>query len=226
MRIHVPHEPIPLAIFVSGHGRGSNMKALIAGCADDSMNAVVAVVVGTRSDAPAILTARGMGIDTVIISPKKYEADDEGYGQAILKALNRRSVRLICLAGYMRQLPANVVKHFNYRILNTHPALLPKFGGKGMFGEHVHRAVLASGDAITGCSVHFVDEEYDTGPTLLQRTVPVIEGDTPSTLAARVLKEEHIAYPEAVRLYSNNRVRIENGIVIILPEFSQEKTDN
>ena len=218
MRIHVPSEPMNVAVLISGQGRGSNMCALIDACNKDNTNANVNVVIGTRADAPAISLARDKGVETVIISPAKYVEDENGYAETLLKALRRRNIRLICLAGYMRQLPLSVVQQYSGRIMNTHPALLPKFGGKGMFGQHVHQAVLDSGDAETGSTVHFVDQEYDTGPIILQRKVAVLPDDTPTTLSARVLKEEHLAYAEAVLLFAQNRIRLESNGVVILPE--------
>jgi folate-dependent phosphoribosylglycinamide formyltransferase PurN len=123
----------------------------------------------------------------------------------------------------MRLLPRSVVEEYRGRIMNIHPALLPLFGGRGMYGERVHQAVLESGMKVSGCTVHFVDEEYDSGPIILQRTVPVLEGDTPQTLAARVLAQEHRAYTEAIRLFAEDRLRLEGRRVRILAASAERE---
>jgi len=131
-------------------------------------------------------------------------------------------VDLVCLAGYMRLLPKEVVEAYRWRIMNIHPALLPRFGGKGMYGERVHEAVLSTGQIESGCTVHFVDDEYDHGPVILQTRVPVLPGDTPDTLAARVLPEEHKTYVKAVALFSEGRLRIKNGTVRITDRAEED----
>lgn len=145
------------------------------------------------------------------------------YGKAILGVLAENKIDLLCLAGYMRILPSNVVRAYRWRIMNIHPALIPMFCGKGMYGEHVHRAALDYGVKVSGCTVHFVDEEYDTGPIILQKVVPVEEGDTPETLAARVLVQEHKAYPEAIQLFAEGRLSIEGRVVHIHPPQNSQK---
>lgn len=207
---------INIAIMVSGHGRGSNMQAIIDGCNSGTIDGDVVVVIGTRDDSPAMNRARLQGIKTVEINPKQYENDDD-YGKALLDVLNANKVELICLAGYMRMLPSVVVNAYKGAIMNIHPALIPLFCGKGMYGDKVHQAVLDSGVKVTGCTVHFVDEGYDTGPIIIQKVVPVKDCDTLETLAARVLEQEHIAYPEAVQLFAQNRLKIEGRRVHILP---------
>ena len=178
-----------IAVMVGGHGRGSNLQAILDACADRRISGLVVVVIGTRSDAPALERARAAGVPVAVISPRKYEGDDEGYGAALLRVLSKYAVDLVCLAGYMRILPHCVVRAFNLRIMNIHPALLPLFGGRGMYGERVHQAVLDSGMKVSGCTVHLVDEEYDTGPIVAQTAVQVDDNDTPATLAARVVEE-------------------------------------
>ncbi|HXG24901.1 MAG TPA: phosphoribosylglycinamide formyltransferase [Chthonomonadales bacterium] len=205
-----------IAVLVSGHGRGSNLQAILDACASGEIPGRVAVVIGTRADAPAMERARNAGVPTVTISPRRYAEDESGYAAALLNTLRAHDVRLICLAGYMRILPQPVVEAYRGKIMNVHPALLPLFGGKGMYGEHVHRAVLESGMKVSGCTVHFVDEHYDTGPIILQATVPVRDDDTPETLAARVLPEEHKTYVCAIRLFAEGRLRIEGKRVRIL----------
>lgn len=209
--------PLKIAAMVSGHGRGSNLGALLAACDSGEIAGRFAVVIGTRADAPALERTRAAGIATSVVSPRKYEEDDAGYAIALLRVLRRHEVGLLCLAGYMRRLPPDVVSAYPERILNIHPALLPLFGGRGMYGETVHRAVIDSGMKISGCTVHFVDEQYDTGPILVQIAVPVEEEDTPMSLAARVLPAEHQAYVRAVSLCAAGCVRVEGRRVHIAP---------
>ena len=214
--------PLAIAAMVSGQGRGSNLGALLQGCASGEIAGRIAVVIGTRADAPALERARAAGVPVSVISPRKYEEDEAGYAAALLRVLQRHEVGLICLAGYMRRLPPSVVVAYAGCIMNVHPALLPLFGGRGMFGEHVHRAVLESGMKLSGVTVHLVDEQYDTGPIIVQSAVPVLEEDTPATLAARILPEEHRAYVRAVQLYAARRLRLEGHRVRVLPEQPQE----
>lgn len=188
-----------IAILVSGKGRGSNMAALVEACRDGRIDGEVVLAIGTREDMPALQRAQSLNVPVEVINPKQFGSDEE-YGQALLASLERAGADLICLAGYMRLLPLNVVRHYPRRILNIHPALLPEFGGQGMYGLHVHEAVLASGVKETGCTVHFVDEQYDTGTILLQTKVPVEPDDTPETLAARLLPVEHDTYIRAVQM--------------------------
>jgi formyltetrahydrofolate-dependent phosphoribosylglycinamide formyltransferase len=209
---------IRIAILVSGHGRGSNMAAIIDACQRGEIDGQVVLVIGTRREAPALQRASEKGVPTRVISPRNLS--EEEYAQRLLHALGEAKADLVCLAGYMRLLPTPVVQAYAGRVMNIHPALLPLFGGKGMYGEHVHRAVLDSGMKVSGCTVHFVDEHYDTGPIIVQRCVPVEEEDTWETLAARVLVQEHQAYVQAVKLFAQGRLRIEGRRVRILPSAS------
>jgi phosphoribosylglycinamide formyltransferase 1 len=200
---------LAIAAVVSGQGRGTNVQALLDACAGGEIAARVGVVVATRSDAPVLERARAMQVATAVVSPRKYQEDEAGYADALGRVLARHDIGLICLAGYMRRLPSAIVAAYAGRILNVHPALLPLFGGRGMYGEHVHQAVLDSGMKVSGCTIHFVDEHYDTGPIILQTAVPIEDEDTPETLAARILPCEHQAYIRAVRLFAEGRLHIE-----------------
>lgn len=162
-----------------------------------------------NSDAGALEVAREHNIPTLHLSQKQFATEEE-FNRALLQMLENHDVNLVALAGYMKRLHASVIQRYRNRIINIHPALLPAFGGKAMFGAHVHEAVIASGVKVTGVTVHIVDEEYDHGPIVLQRAVPVEDHDSPETLAARVLKVEHQLYPEAVRLFAEGKVRV-NG---------------
>lgn len=207
---------INIAVMVSGHGRGSNLQAIIDACKDGRIDGRVAVVIGVKDDVPAMDRARNNGVLAIAVSPKEF-ASDEDYGRRILEILLEYKVDLICLAGYMRILPPQVVRAYRNRIMNTHAALIPSFCGKGMYGEHVHRAVLEYGAKVSGCTIHFVDEQYDTGPIIIQKAVPVEEGDTPETLAARILPLEHQSYVEAIQLFAEGRLQVEGRVVHILP---------
>ncbi len=208
---------INIAVMISGHGRGSNLQAIIDACKDGRIDGKVAVVVGVKDDAPAMQRARDNDIPAVELRPKAYDSDEE-YGKAILGLLAENKVDLICLAGYMRILPLDVVRAYRARIMNTHAALIPAFCGKGMYGEHVHNAVIEYGAKVSGCTIHFVDEQYDTGPIIIQKCVPVEEGDTPEALAARILPLEHQSYVEAVQLFAQGRLRVDGRIVHVLSE--------
>jgi phosphoribosylglycinamide formyltransferase-1 len=211
-----PTKPLALAIFVGTRGRGSNLMALHAAAQEGRLSARVVAVIGSKEDAPALVRARETGLRTFVVDPKRHE-DDPGYGDALLAVLRNAGADTIALAGYLRRLPSAVVAAFRNRIVNIHPALLPAFGGKGMYGEHVHRAVLEHGVKVTGCTVHFVDEAYDSGPIILQKVVPVEESDTPETLASRILPYEHAAYVEALQLLAEGRLTVEGRVVHVRP---------
>lgn len=187
------HRSASLVVLVGKKGRGSNMIALAKACDDPQFPARIAAVVSPVDDSPAVENARSLGLNVVVLDP-----DAPDYADDLLTVTHQADAALLCLAGFTRMLPEKVVHAYPLRILNVHPALLPKFGGKGMYGMNVHKAVLASGDHESGCTVHFVTEQYDEGPIILQLKCPVEEGDSPETLAARVLEKEHIAYPAAV----------------------------
>lgn len=213
---------IRIVVLLSGrHGRGSNMQALADACADGHIAGRVALVLGNWAESPALERARGLGLPTgVIASPPRGAAPsaEEDYGAALLAAIGDARPDLICLAGYIRKLPDAVVAAHPGRIMNMHNALLPSFGGRGMYGGRVHQAVLDYGAKVSGCTVHFVDADYDTGPIILQTPVPVAEDDTAETLAARVLAAEHEALPRAVALFAQGRLRIEGRRVLIAPD--------
>lgn len=186
-----------LNIGVLASGGGSNLQAIIDACEAGEITGRVVVVISNNSGAKALERAERHGIDAVHLS-SYHCPDDEELDRAIAEALRERDVELVCLAGYMKKRGSHFIKAFRNRILNIHPALLPRYGGKGMYGIKVHEAVLAAGDKVSGATVHMVDELYDHGWVVAQREVPVLPGDTPETLAARVLEVEHRIYPEVV----------------------------
>jgi len=153
----------------------------------------------------------------VHFSAKLFSSQQE-YVQGLLELLEAHHVDFIALAGYMKMVPPELIARYRNRIVNIHPALLPEFGGHGMFGMHVHEAVLAAKRKESGATVHIVDEEYDRGPIVLQKRIPVNDGDTPETLAQRVLHIEHEIYPQALQLFAKNRIVLEGGIVNIRKE--------
>jgi phosphoribosylglycinamide formyltransferase-1 len=191
-----------LQIAVFGSGRGSNFGAIIGAIGRGEITrAVVRLVLSNTSQAGILDLARRHSIPAVHLSRTRYP-DEPSFTAAMLDLLRAHHVNFIALAGYMKRVPAPVVAAFRNRIINIHPALLPKFGGEGMYGMHVHRAVIAAGETVSGATVHVVDEEYDRGAIVLQRSIPVEENDTPETLAARILTLEHELYPEAIRLFA------------------------
>jgi formyltetrahydrofolate-dependent phosphoribosylglycinamide formyltransferase len=179
-----------MRIAVAISGRGSNLEALL-GALQAGGPAEIVLVITDKAEAPGLEHARRRGIPVTVLS-------DPGAPEAWLPALHEKRIDLLVLAGYLKLVPAAVVAAYRGRIMNTHPSLLPAFGGKGMYGERVHRAVLASGARETGVTIHLVDEAYDRGPILAQSRVPVREDDTAERLAARVLKAEHRLLPAAV----------------------------
>jgi phosphoribosylglycinamide formyltransferase-1 len=196
---------VRVAVFASGGG--TNLQALIDHF-EGADTARVALVITDREGAGALDRARAADIPTRVVPVKDRPATE--VGADTIEALESAGIDVVALAGYLRLMPSDVVRRFPRRILNIHPALLPSFGGKGMYGRHVHRAVLEAGCAVSGATVHFVDEEYDRGRIVAQWPVPVLRDDTPATLAARVLRVEHALYPAAVEWVAR-RVAAEDG---------------
>lgn len=200
-----------LNIALFGSGRGSNFQAILKAIRSREIrNARIRVVISNNSNAGILELARAEDIPAEHISEKKF-ANETQFVNHLLATLRSYGVNFIVLAGYMKLVPQQIIHHFRNRIINIHPALLPKYGGQGMYGMRVHEAVIAAGERVTGVTVHLVDEEYDHGSIILQRRVPVQPGDTPETLAARVLQVEHELYPEAIRLFAEGKVM--EGIV-------------
>ena len=192
-----------VAIFVSGGG--SNMEALIRAAEKGGLpRAEIALVICNRPDAGAVPRAQSHGIETAVIASKG--AADQDFQASILSALIERRIDVICLAGYLKKVGSDIVQRYRGRILNIHPALLPRYGGAGMYGRLVHEAVLKAGDKESGCSVHLVDDEFDHGPVLAQRRVPVLTGDTPEGLAKRILEQEHQLYPQVLAQFCEQLV--------------------
>lgn len=178
-----------LRIGVLASGEGTTLQAILDACNTGELAARVVAVVSNNSDSGALRRARAAGAQAIHLSGKTHP-DPAALDRAIVDALRSNGVELVMLAGFMKKLGLGLLEHFAGRILNTHPALLPKFGGHGMYGMRVHEAVLAAGESKSGPSVHLVEAEYDTGRVLAQAEVPVLAGDTPQTLAARVQERE------------------------------------
>jgi phosphoribosylglycinamide formyltransferase 1 len=205
---------IKIAVFASGGG--SNLQSLLDAQEAGRFKGRIGLVFSNVPDAKALARAENHMVESVAITSKGYKGSREDYDREILSICQDKKIDLVCLAGYMRIFTPLFTQAYPYRIMNIHPALLPKFGGVGMYGHHVHEAVLAAKEKESGATVHFVTEGVDAGPIILQGSVKVLPTDTPETLAERVLKVEHQIYPEAVRLFCEGKVKVENGRVQIL----------
>ena len=194
-----PTEPLRVGILASG--TGTNLQAILDRIAAGALDARVVIVICNNRDAQVLERARQAGIEAVHWSETKA-ASPEAFAHGLLDLLQRAGAELVVLAGYMKLVPKPVVQAYQGRMLNVHPALLPKFGGQGFYGVRVHEAVLAAGETESGATVHFVDAEYDKGPIFLQRRVPVLPGDTPEQLRDRVLAAEHELLPEAIAKFA------------------------
>ncbi len=198
--------PLKIAILISG--RGSNMMSLLAACEAPDFPAIPVIIVSNQSDAPGLQAAQKAGITTASLVRKDY-ASRETYDNALNDILKKHGVELICLAGFMQILSKDFVEKWHNRILNIHPSLLPSF--KGL---NTHQRALDAGVKFSGCTVHYVRYEMDTGPIISQAVVPVLEDDTADTLAARVLMEEHRIYPKALKLVATGTVYVEGDRLI------------
>ncbi len=206
-----------LRVAVCVSGGGTNLQAIIDALKSGKIrDAQIVRVISNNKNAYALTRAQNAGIEGVCVSPRDYE-NREKFNEALLECLKEADPDLIVLAGFMVAVPANVIEAYRGRIINIHPALIPSFCGKGYYGLHVHEKVLQRGAKVTGATVHFVDEDLDHGPILLQKAVEVREGDTPEVLQRRVMEEaEWILLPEAISLIAQGRVTIDgNGLTHI-----------
>jgi phosphoribosylglycinamide formyltransferase-1 len=201
-------------IAVLASGNGTNLQALIDAIRRRKLKAEIRIVISNNSNAYALERARKNNIKALHLSHKQFAAPEE-FEEALISILQAEKVDLICLAGYMKKLSPVVVKLFKNKIINIHPALLPAFGGEGMFGIHVHEAVIKSGAKVTGVTVHFIDEVYDHGAIIYQKAVPVKEDETQEELQQRVLKIEHKVYPYVVGLLAEGKVVVKDGRAFI-----------
>jgi len=197
-----------IAVFLSG--RGSNFRAIHDAILAGKINADIVLVFSNRQEAPGLAIARERGLETLFLNPKLYPTRED-YDREILRELLKREVDLVCLAGYMRILTPVLCQAYRHRIMNIHPALLPSFPGL-----NAQRQALEWGVKYSGATVHFVSEEVDMGPIILQAVVPVLQDDTEESLAERILKEEHRIYPEAVRLFFEGKLEVRGRRVFIV----------
>jgi formyltetrahydrofolate-dependent phosphoribosylglycinamide formyltransferase len=200
-----------LAVFLSGGG--TTLQNLLDRIADGRLPAQVVLVVSNNVDAFGLIRAETAGIPTAVVDRKDCGSREE-FSQRLFKLCREHQADLVCLAGFLQLI--HIPDDFQSRVMNIHPALIPSFCGKGYYGLHVHEAVLDYGAKVTGCTVHFCDNQYDHGPIILQRIVPVLDDDSADSLAARVFEQECEAYPEAIRLFAEARLQIEGRRVRIL----------
>ena len=202
----MPLSKLALGVLAS-HG-GTNLQAIIDSCRSGAIDAEVRVVISNNSRSLALERARRANIPASHLSSSTHP-DPDRLDEAITETLRLYGVQVVALAGYMKMLGTRTLDAYRSRILNVHPALLPKFGGQGMYGERVHEAVLASGERVSGVTVHLVDEVYDHGPVVAQTQVPVLPDDTPGALAAKVLEQEHILYPETIQRIATGEIDLD-----------------
>ncbi|MCS6851530.1 MAG: phosphoribosylglycinamide formyltransferase [Gemmataceae bacterium] len=204
-----------LAVLISAGG--TTLQNLLDRIADGRLPARIVRVISSRADAYGLVRAETAGVPTAVVERRRGGTTEE-FSRRIFDLCREARADLVCMAGFLQLV--HIPGDFAGRVMNIHPSLIPAFCGKGYYGHHVHEAVLAYGAKITGCTVHFADNEYDHGPIILQRPVPVLDDDTPETLAARVFAEECEAYPEAIRLFGAGRLQIEGRRVRVKPASS------
>jgi len=197
---------IRIAVLASGHG--TTLQALIDACKNEEIQGEIVAVLSNKKHAYALTRARSAGIETLVYEPEKFQSRTIMCAKAA-KGLKEKNVQLVCLAGYMLKIEPCLIRSFPNRIINIHPALLPKYGGERMFGRHVHEAVLKAGEKESGCTVHMVDEIFDHGKVLAQARVNVEPNDTPETLAKRIHPEEHKLYVSVVKDICSGKLKLD-----------------
>jgi phosphoribosylglycinamide formyltransferase 1 len=207
----MPATPLKIAVLLSGSG--TTLQNLIDERAAGRLNISIDLVIGSRADAFGLARAAAADIRYAVVPRKSYDSVPAFSGD-VFRTLDAANPDLVCCAGWLSLL--DVPDRYCGKVMNIHPALLPSFGGRGMYGKKVHEAVIAHGCKVSGCTVHFVNNEYDAGPIILQRTCPVMDDDTPETLAHRVFEEEKTAYPEAIALFADKRLKIQGRRVRVL----------
>ena len=205
---------LPIGVLISGGG--TNLQAIIDAIEAKRLDAAIKLVLSNKVDAYGLVRAKNHGIATEILDHRKYPSR-ETYDQAVVDLLRAHGVELVVLAGFMRLLSPVFVKAYSNRIMNIHPALLPSFPGL-----HVQKKAVEYGVRFSGCTVHFVNDECDEGPIIIQAVVPVFADDTEAKLAARILKEEHRIYPRAIQLYAEGRLRVDGRRVIVAGSANDE----
>jgi formyltetrahydrofolate-dependent phosphoribosylglycinamide formyltransferase len=213
----MPSPPLKIAALVSGSG--TTLQNLLDVIAAGQLDARVEVVIGSKPGLKGLERAAAAKVMNFVVERSAF-GDVESFSKAVFGLIDDARVDLVCCAGWLCLL--DIPERYRGRILNIHPALLPSFGGKGMYGRRVHQAVIDHGCKVSGCTVHFVDATYDTGPIVLQRSCPVLDDDTAETLAARVFEEEKVAFPEAIRLFQQGRLAVGGRRVKTLPAATAE----
>jgi len=203
--------PVRLGVLISG--RGATLENFVSKIAEGQLDAEIPLVIASRPDCAGITKARSCGLRCEVVLRKQFDSV-ERFSSAIFEFIRPAQVDLVVLAGFMSLL--QVPDDFAYRVMNIHPALIPSFCGKDYYGQRVHEAALERGVKASGCTVHFADNEYDHGPIVIQRYVPVFDTDTPESLAARTFREECEAYPEAIRLFASGRLHVVDGRLRVL----------
>ena len=206
-----------LRLVVLLSGSGTTLQNLVDLIQAGKLDASIELVVGSRQGLTGIDRARAAGLKTVVL-PRKDYADVTAFSRDLFKHVDGALPDLICLAGWLCLL--EIPQKYLGKMMNIHPSLLPSFSGKGMFGHHVHAAVLTHGCKVSGCTVHFVDNTYDNGPIIVQRACPVLDDDDADTLAAHVFEQEKLAYPEAIRLFASGQLHIDGRRVYVGPKKS------
>jgi formyltetrahydrofolate-dependent phosphoribosylglycinamide formyltransferase len=205
--------PLPIAVLISGDG--GTMAHLARQTAQGRLDAEIRAVIASKPEAGGLPRAQRAGLAAESV-PRRDCVDVDAFSEAVFERVRAAGARLVCLAGFLSLL--RIPEDYTHRVINLHPALLPSFGGQGMHGRYVHEAVLAAGCKVSGCTVHFADQQYDSGPILVQRCCRVAEDDTAHTLARRVRRQERIAYPQAIQLLAEDRAQIdEHGRARVLP---------
>ncbi len=207
-----PSTPLRVVVLISGGG--TTLKNLLAKRAAGELEVDIPLVISSNAEARGLDIASNARIATLVLRSKAFDSP-EAYSDAIFSACRDKHADYVVMGGFLSYVP--IPPDFENRVLNIHPALIPAFCGKGFYGHHVHEAVLEYGAKVSGCTVHFVDNQYDHGPVILQRVVPVLDDDTPDTLAARVFEAECEAYPEAIRLLGSGQVTIDGRRVRVQP---------
>lgn len=198
-------DTLPIAVLISGGG--TTLKNLLAKIATGDLPVAIKLVVASSSQAKGLGYAREAGITTLVMRERDFETT-AAFGDAIFAALRERGIELVVMGGFLKFLP--IPPDFENRVVNIHPGLIPAFCGKGYYGLHVHQAVLDYGAKVSGCTVHFVDNQYDHGPIILQRVVEVRDDDTAESLQKRIFEQECEAYPDAIRLFAEGRLKVVN----------------
>ncbi|HEV3340969.1 MAG TPA: phosphoribosylglycinamide formyltransferase [Pirellulales bacterium] len=213
MPVFPPRSPLKLAVLISGGG--TTLRNLIQRIDERQLDATIEVVVSSNPQARGLAFAADAGIACQVVE-RRGARDDASFGQRVFDACRRSDCHLVVMGGFLKFVP--IPPDFEWRVVNIHPALIPAFCGRGFFGHHVHQAVIDYGAKLSGCTVHFVDNEYDHGPIILQRAVPVLDDDTADALAARVFEAECEAYPAAFAMIASGRLRAEGRRVCMSRE--------